>query len=65
MTLGAALGFAATLIGLALVALAWLFMAWLSVRQIGGQTGDVLGSLEQIVEIIILLIAASTWRAEP
>ena len=33
-------------------------MAWLSIRQIGGQTGDVLGALEQMSEILILLIAA-------
>ncbi len=33
-------------------------MAWLSIRQIGGQTGDVLGALEQISEILILLTAA-------
>jgi len=26
-------------------------------RQIGGQTGDVLGALEQIIEIVILLTA--------
>jgi adenosylcobinamide-GDP ribazoletransferase len=28
-------------------------------RQIGGQTGDVLGALEQIGEIIVLLVAAA------
>jgi adenosylcobinamide-GDP ribazoletransferase len=32
-------------------------MAWLSLRQIGGQTGDVLGALEQASEIVILLVA--------
>ena len=34
-------------------------MAWLSVQEIGGQTGDVLGALEQINEILILLTAAA------
>jgi adenosylcobinamide-GDP ribazoletransferase len=34
-------------------------MAWLSMRQIGGQTGDVLGALEQIIEIVILLTAVA------
>jgi cobalamin synthase len=29
------------------------------VQQIGGQTGDVLGALEQINEILILLTAAA------
>ena len=33
-------------------------MAWLSLRQIGGQTGDVLGAFEQAAEILILLTAA-------
>ena len=32
-------------------------MAWLSSRQIEGQTGDVLGALEQIGEIAVLLVA--------
>ncbi len=30
-------------------------MAWLCVRQIGGQTGDVLGALEQVGEILIVV----------
>jgi adenosylcobinamide-GDP ribazoletransferase len=37
-------------------------MAWLATRQIGGQTGDVLGAVEQIGEIIVLLVAASVAR---
>jgi adenosylcobinamide-GDP ribazoletransferase len=32
-------------------------LAWLSRKQIGGQTGDVLGAVEQISEIAILLVA--------
>jgi len=32
-------------------------MAWLSTRQIEGQTGDVLGALEQVGEIALLLVA--------
>ena len=36
-------------------ALATVFMAWLAWRQIGGQTGDVLGGIEQIAEIAALL----------
>jgi adenosylcobinamide-GDP ribazoletransferase len=32
-------------------------MTWLSMRQIGGQTGDVLGALEQVSEIAVLLVA--------
>jgi adenosylcobinamide-GDP ribazoletransferase len=38
---------------------AFVFLAWLCVRQIGGQTGDVLGALEQIGEIVVLLVAAA------
>jgi adenosylcobinamide-GDP ribazoletransferase len=34
-------------------------MARLSFRQIGGQTGDTLGALEQVGEIVVLLVAAS------
>jgi adenosylcobinamide-GDP ribazoletransferase len=33
-------------------------MARLSFRQIGGQTGDTLGALEQVGEIVVLLVAA-------
>jgi adenosylcobinamide-GDP ribazoletransferase len=48
-----------------LVALAtgFFFLAWLCRRQIGGQTGDVLGTLEQIGEVTILLIAASVMSS--
>ena len=53
------LGLSATFIGLVLAASAGLLMAWLCVRQIGGQTGDVLGALEQMIEIVILLTAVA------
>jgi adenosylcobinamide-GDP ribazoletransferase len=44
---------------LALIVLAAIaaFAAWLAKRQIGGQTGDVLGALEQASEIAVLLVA--------
>jgi adenosylcobinamide-GDP ribazoletransferase len=35
-------------------------MAWLAQRQIGGQTGDVLGGTEQLSETAILLLLAAT-----
>ncbi|MGA7608842.1 MAG: adenosylcobinamide-GDP ribazoletransferase [Xanthobacteraceae bacterium] len=41
-----------------LVLVAAAIMARFSMRQIDGQTGDVLGALEQIAEILILLVAA-------
>ena len=52
------LGLGATLVALLLLAAAGGAMAWLSLRQIGGQTGDVLGAFEQAAEILILLTAA-------
>jgi adenosylcobinamide-GDP ribazoletransferase len=53
------LGFGGALIGLLLLVAAIVLMAWLSLAQIGGQTGDVLGALEQVSEILILLVAAA------
>lgn len=54
------LGFGTALVAALLVAAATAFMAWLSIKQIGGQTGDVLGAQEQISEILILLVAAAS-----
>ena len=34
-------------------------MAWLAMRQIGGQTGDVLGGAEQVSETAILVLLAA------
>jgi adenosylcobinamide-GDP ribazoletransferase len=50
---------AAGVCAFALIAVAFASLAWLSVRQIGGQTGDVLGALEQVGEIVVLLVAAA------
>lgn len=49
---------AALIAALVLIAAA-AALAWLCTRQIGGQTGDVLGTLEQTGEILILLTAAA------
>ena len=66
VAIAAALGFLALLfclgLGHALVALVVLaivvaLMSWLAMRQIGGQTGDVLGAVEQVSEVVILLVA--------
>jgi adenosylcobinamide-GDP ribazoletransferase len=43
---------------LALIA-AVALMAWLAMRQIDGQTGDVLGATEQVGEIVVLLVAVA------
>jgi adenosylcobinamide-GDP ribazoletransferase len=53
------LGFASGIAAVVLLAAGFGFMAWLCIRQIGGQTGDVLGALEQIGEIVVLLVAAA------
>jgi adenosylcobinamide-GDP ribazoletransferase len=53
------LGFGATLVGALLLAAATVLLAWLAIAQIGGQTGDVLGTLEQVSEVLILLVAAA------
>jgi adenosylcobinamide-GDP ribazoletransferase len=45
------------LLALILLAIIVALMAWLSANQIEGQTGDVLGALEQASEIAILLVA--------
>ncbi len=51
------LGLAHALIAVVALAIAVSLLAWLSQRQIGGQTGDVLGAVEQVSEIVILLVA--------
>jgi adenosylcobinamide-GDP ribazoletransferase len=53
------LGFAAGFVAVVLLCAGFGFMAWLCTRQIGGQTGDVLGALEQVGEIAVLLVAAA------
>jgi adenosylcobinamide-GDP ribazoletransferase len=59
LALALALGPGKALAGLILLSLAGLILAQLATRQIGGQTGDILGAFEQTAEILILLVAAS------
>jgi adenosylcobinamide-GDP ribazoletransferase len=54
------LGLAAGLVAALLVACGFAAMAWICRRQIGGQTGDVLGALEQLGEVVVFLAAAAT-----
>lgn len=42
---------------LILLLIVMVLLAWLSLTQIDGQTGDVLGALEQVGEIVVLLVA--------
>jgi len=53
------LGFATGVVAVVLLAAGFGCMAWLCKKQIGGQTGDVLGALEQTGEIVVLLVAAA------
>ncbi|CUT10363.1 Cobalamin synthase [Bradyrhizobium sp.] len=53
------LGPGKALVSLILISLAGLMLARLAIRQIGGQTGDILGAFEQTGEILILLVAAA------
>ena len=63
LILALALGPAKALVGLVLLSLAGLILARLATRQIGGQTGDILGAFEQTSEILILLVAAAFLHA--
>ena len=44
-----------------LLLLVALVLARVAIRQFGGQTGDVLGALEQIGETTVLLVSASLF----
>ncbi len=54
-------GLTGTVITLLMLAATGFLLARVATRQFGGQTGDVLGALEQIGEAAILLIAASLF----
>jgi adenosylcobinamide-GDP ribazoletransferase len=57
VVLVAGLGFVPAIEAAVVLVAVIALMGWLSVRQVGGQTGDVLGALEQVSEIVILLVA--------
>ena len=46
-----------------MICLVVLFLAlkWLTESQIGGQTGDVLGALQQAGEIVVLFVIAARF----
>ena len=56
-----AFGVTGTIVTLLLLVLAGLVLARLATHQFGGQTGDVLGAMEQVGEVVILLVAASLF----
>lgn len=45
------------IVALIVLVIAGAFLSWLSVMQIDGQTGEVLGTVEQVSEIAVLLVA--------
>ncbi len=59
----ACLGFSKGLVAIVLLVGAFAFLSWLSRRQIDGQTGDVLGALEQAGEAIVLLAASTAVQS--
>jgi adenosylcobinamide-GDP ribazoletransferase len=59
VALALGLGIGSGLVAALLVGAGLIVMARLSLKQIGGQTGDVLGAVEQLGEIVILLTAAA------
>jgi adenosylcobinamide-GDP ribazoletransferase len=56
-----AFGPTGAMVTLLMLFLAALLLARLAARQFGGQTGDVLGAMEQIGEAVVLLVAASRF----
>jgi adenosylcobinamide-GDP ribazoletransferase len=59
LALGLGFGLARAAVALILLVLAFGALVRLAEKQIGGQTGDVLGALEQAGEILVLLVAAA------
>ena len=55
------LGVTGTIAALLLLVLAGAVLARLATRQFGGQTGDVIGAMEQVGEAVILLVASSLF----
>jgi adenosylcobinamide-GDP ribazoletransferase len=64
LCLACGFGFGKAIVALILLSMVGLIMAWLATRQVGGQTGDILGALEQIGEIAIVLMAAVLFQTE-
>jgi adenosylcobinamide-GDP ribazoletransferase len=57
--LGICLGPVLAIIAAVVLAIVLALMAWLAAEQIGGQTGDVIGAVEQVAEIAVLLVAVA------
>jgi len=61
LLLARALGLRSALIALVLMLAGGLVIAVMAWRRIGGQTGDVLGAVEQMGECLVLLVAAAMF----
>jgi adenosylcobinamide-GDP ribazoletransferase len=61
LALAACFGPTMAVLALVLLAAASAFMARMSVRAFGGHTGDVLGALEQVNEVLVLLVAVALF----
>jgi adenosylcobinamide-GDP ribazoletransferase len=59
IALDVSFGITTGVVALVLLLSGFFCLAWICIKQIGGQTGDVLGALEQVSETIILLSAAA------
>lgn len=57
------LGFGSGLVGILVAGLAAAAVSALALRSLGGYTGDVLGAIQQVVEVAILLAAAAMHGA--
>ena len=58
------LSFGAGVVAAVLLCAGFGFMAWLCNRQIGGQTGDVLGALEQIGDRVSSIVWLDAFKPE-
>ncbi len=56
-------GFWLSLVAIAATAVVTGLFAWWVSRKIGGQTGDILGAVQQITEVCIILAAATAGAA--
>lgn len=61
LLLARALGLRHALIAIVLMLAAGLVIAVMAWRRIGGQTGDVLGAVEQVAECLVLLVAVAVF----
>ncbi len=53
-----ALGIGGAIVAACLLAIAYFVFREMCLRTVGGQTGDTLGALQQIAEILVLIVAS-------